>query len=132
MFDFLHANEVPATLLIWGLFGANASTAILPITGRGCVDATSNLRGVRGFGGLSRLLRTGEVKEPIGIQRNAIFANFKMQMRAGSAAGGTQITDELTFEHNIARFDTHFGKVRIACGQAIIVVDIDHLPIFTV
>ena len=43
---------------------------------------TGALRGAGGFGRDRRFLRLGEGKEAVGIQRDAVLANFKVQMRA--------------------------------------------------
>ena len=55
------------------------------------------LRRAGGLDGLGRLGRAGEFKEPARVQRNGIFAYFKMQMGSGGPAGLAKVTNALTF-----------------------------------
>ena len=70
------------------------------------------LRGeLRGAGGLGRnrwFLCLGDGQETVGVQRNAVFANLKVQMRAGRTTGLAQLTDALAFKDNITNLDGHF------------------------
>ena len=61
-------------------------------------DVGARGRGLRGASGLGRdrwFLRLGEGKEAIGVQRDAVLANFEVQMRAGRAARLAECTDAL-------------------------------------
>lgn len=46
-----------------------------------------DLRGAGAFGRDGRLLRACEIQETLGAERDAVFANFKMQVWAGRAPG---------------------------------------------
>ena len=55
------------------------------------------LRGASGLGRNRWFLRLNEGKKAVGVQWNAMLANFEMKMRAGRTARLAKRTDTLTF-----------------------------------
>ena len=97
---------------------------------RNVTDFAGELRGASGFGRNRRFLRLGERMEAVGIQRDAVLANLEVQVRAGRAPSLAKFAKTLTLKYDVADLDDHLRQMRVAGGQTIVMIDIDHLAVF--
>ena len=73
--------------------------------------------------------RDARAQEFLRIDRLAVDARLVMQMRAGRAAGRADLADGLADPHRLADLDVDLRQVAVAGGEAVAVVDLDHLAV---
>ncbi len=73
--------------------------------------------------------RTPARREFLRIDRLAVDAGLVVQMRAGRTPGRTDPADDFADAHGLAYFHVDLGEMAVAGGQAIAVIDLNHVAI---
>ena len=74
-------------------------------------------------------LRHGGAEILVGIDRNALDANFVVQMRRSDAAGAADISDDLATMNVLAVGDGESGEMAVAGGDAMAVIEADEISV---
>src|SRR6266702_400941 len=69
------------------------------------------------------------VQKFLRVDRLAVDAGLVMQVRTGRAAGGADLAQHLADRHRLPDPDVDRGKMSIAGGEAVAVVELDHLAV---
>src|SRR5580692_12909800 len=108
---------------------ANVSTSDISPSMSKRISGWSQARLMPSMASLTAEQRGAGFQKFLRIDRFAVDAGLVMQMRAGRAPGRADPADHLADANALADANVDLGEMAVAGGEAIAVVDLDHLAI---